>query len=145
CFFFSSRRRHTRFSRDWSSDVCSSDLVFSTDRVSFRSDSRAVDIPMGLAVIDVNTRQVVPIDIFPGANNLNPHFSGDGKHIYFLSNGDGYRNLFRYSTETYAVGQLTDYFTGISGITEYSPAMSISRNDDIVYSYFKGNQYSIYK
>src|SRR5690606_39306646 len=25
-FFFSSRRRHTTFSRDWSSDVCSSDL-----------------------------------------------------------------------------------------------------------------------
>src|SRR5690606_33563026 len=25
-FFFSSRRRHTRFARDWSSDVCSSDL-----------------------------------------------------------------------------------------------------------------------
>src|SRR5207342_691296 len=28
-FFFSSRRRHTRFSRDWSSDVCSSDLISS--------------------------------------------------------------------------------------------------------------------
>src|SRR5216684_5061903 len=27
CFFFSSRRRHTRCSRDWSSDVCSSDLT----------------------------------------------------------------------------------------------------------------------
>src|SRR5690606_40980015 len=27
-FFFSSRRRHTRFSRDWSSDVCSSDLMY---------------------------------------------------------------------------------------------------------------------
>src|SRR5687768_17630581 len=27
-FFFSSRRRHTRCSRDWSSDVCSSDLHF---------------------------------------------------------------------------------------------------------------------
>src|SRR6266700_5896106 len=26
-FFFSSKRRHTRFSRDWSSDVCSSDLT----------------------------------------------------------------------------------------------------------------------
>ena len=25
-FFFSSRRRHTRYWRDWSSDVCSSDL-----------------------------------------------------------------------------------------------------------------------
>src|SRR5690606_39812352 len=31
--FFSSRRRHTRFSRDWSSDVCSSDLETASDRV----------------------------------------------------------------------------------------------------------------
>src|SRR5260370_25628800 len=30
CFFFSSRRRHTRFKCDWSSDVCSSDLALST-------------------------------------------------------------------------------------------------------------------
>src|SRR5690625_4973022 len=29
CFFFSSRRRHTRWPRDWSSDVCSSDLAYS--------------------------------------------------------------------------------------------------------------------
>src|SRR5699024_11228978 len=29
-FFFSSRRRHTRSKRDWSSDVCSSDLPFSS-------------------------------------------------------------------------------------------------------------------
>src|SRR2546430_5224274 len=29
CFFFSSRRRHTRFDCDWSSDVCSSDLASS--------------------------------------------------------------------------------------------------------------------
>src|SRR5690606_40422277 len=46
-FFFSSRRRHTRFSRDWSSDVCSSDLakeflvdaieiVFPDDRLHLR-------------------------------------------------------------------------------------------------------------
>src|SRR5437879_10507843 len=28
CFFFSSRRRHTRYIGDWSSDVCSSDLRF---------------------------------------------------------------------------------------------------------------------
>src|SRR5207253_5452935 len=27
-FFFSSRRRHTRWPRDWSSDVCSSDLLW---------------------------------------------------------------------------------------------------------------------
>src|SRR5687768_18475562 len=34
-FFFSSRRRHTRCSRDWSSDVCSSDLpLFHRNSVS---------------------------------------------------------------------------------------------------------------
>src|SRR3712207_2049598 len=33
-FFFSSRRRHTRYWRDWSSDVCSSDLTYNRD-VSF--------------------------------------------------------------------------------------------------------------
>src|SRR5207302_4001247 len=36
-FFFSSRRRHTRFSRDWSSDVCSSDL----ERVEQADDAEA--------------------------------------------------------------------------------------------------------
>src|SRR2546422_2260432 len=41
-FFFSSRRRHTRCSRDWSSDVCSSDLT-RCDRLqlSIRSDHLA--------------------------------------------------------------------------------------------------------
>src|SRR5207249_7594152 len=37
-FFFSSRRRHTRSKRDWSSDVCSSDLTFPANRgTCFRS------------------------------------------------------------------------------------------------------------
>src|SRR5206468_7688315 len=46
-FFFSSRRRHTRSDRDWSSDVCSSDLddlverVFGVDEVkAFKPDPR---------------------------------------------------------------------------------------------------------
>src|SRR5579859_3345734 len=33
-FFFSSRIRHTRFDCDWSSDVCSSDLILTLDRVA---------------------------------------------------------------------------------------------------------------
>src|SRR5699024_11942704 len=35
-FFFSSRRRHTRSKRDWSSDVCSSDLVLVAARITGR-------------------------------------------------------------------------------------------------------------
>src|SRR5690606_39932864 len=38
-FFFSSRRRHTSFSRDWSSDVCSSDLGGLVDALSSALDS----------------------------------------------------------------------------------------------------------
>src|SRR5690625_6143760 len=34
-FFFSSRRRHTRWPRDWSSDVCSSDLTGLTGIITY--------------------------------------------------------------------------------------------------------------
>src|SRR5690554_5073860 len=39
-FFFSSRRRHTRCGRDWSSDVCSSDLIGRISLVCSRGVSR---------------------------------------------------------------------------------------------------------
>src|SRR5207249_9682305 len=40
-FFFSSRRRHTRSKRDWSSDVCSSDLATMPPKAATLSVSRA--------------------------------------------------------------------------------------------------------
>src|SRR6266511_2380582 len=43
CLFFSSRRRHTRFSRDWSSDVCSSDLPCGAPEAFWHPDLDAVD------------------------------------------------------------------------------------------------------
>src|SRR6266511_6182665 len=52
-FFFSSRRRHTRFSRDWSSDVCSSDLAGEDrrdrdgDEQEGRHQQRRVELPPG--------------------------------------------------------------------------------------------------
>src|SRR5437764_2619750 len=48
-FFFSSRRRHTRYIGDWSSDVCSSDLIVSEPTMlPFLS---AVNCPLLLAVV----------------------------------------------------------------------------------------------
>src|SRR5690554_7174738 len=41
-FFFSSRRRHTRCGRDWSSDVCSSDLVDGVYTADPEKDPQAV-------------------------------------------------------------------------------------------------------
>src|SRR2546421_7568426 len=52
-FFFSSRRRHTRSDRDWSSDVCSSDLVsgvIEDIRIVRRVDGRSGPLH---AVLDV--------------------------------------------------------------------------------------------
>src|SRR3712207_9567456 len=45
-FFFSSRRRHTRYWRDWSSDVCSSDLVDikSPDINAYLKDVTGLDV-----------------------------------------------------------------------------------------------------
>src|SRR3989449_9806788 len=42
-FFFSSRRRHTRCSRDWSSDVCSSDLLLEFDSYHFGDPKYTVE------------------------------------------------------------------------------------------------------
>src|SRR5437762_4837883 len=39
-FFFSSRRRHTRYIGDWSSDVCSSDLAYPAEEISLRTAAR---------------------------------------------------------------------------------------------------------
>src|SRR5207249_9192589 len=53
-FFFSSRRRHTRSKRDWSSDVCSSDLVLHIVRMPRAVDVRIV--ALGRRVLHVARR-----------------------------------------------------------------------------------------
>src|SRR2546429_2281312 len=75
-FFFSSRRRHTRCSRDWSSDVCSSDLDLRTEGW-YAGDIRAHDLPPhgallegaaeGLAVVSLLAYERPPRDGAPPA------------------------------------------------------------------------------
>src|SRR5688572_33297197 len=52
-FFFSSRRRHTRFDCDWSSDVCSSDLK-NMERIT--TVNAEIEIPLSDAVKAVEAR-----------------------------------------------------------------------------------------
>lgn len=120
-------------------------MVFTSDRTTLdASSTKGVDITYTLAVMDLATRTITSLPVFEGANNMNPVYSANSSQIYFLSNRDGYRNMYRYTLASQKVEQLTDYFTGISGITEYSPALSISLNDDVVYSYYRAQKYTIY-
>ncbi|GAB3937510.1 DPP IV N-terminal domain-containing protein [Mucilaginibacter myungsuensis] len=126
---------------NWSRD--GKKIIYSTDRATY-DKVRSQDISFNLAEVDVETKQITDIPVFTGANNLNPVYSSDGKQVYFLSNRDGFRNIYRYTFADGKVEQMTKLFTGISGITEFSPALSVSANNDIVYSYYKGQKHTIY-
>src|SRR2546430_10748214 len=62
-FFFSSRRRHTRFDCDWSSDVCSSDLVVKSSFSSYpnllKEDFTTVSVGAFLVTYDYNLQFTV--------------------------------------------------------------------------------------
>src|SRR3712207_4357853 len=82
-FFFSSRRRHTRYWRDWSSDVCSSDLGIA-------------DSPVGLAawLLDHNDADGQPAAAVTSALNRTTSDTGeltrdeilDNITLYWLTN-----------------------------------------------------------
>lgn len=126
----------------WSSD--GKYLVFSTDKplLGGTPDPHGA---VNLGMINLESKETRLFNVFNGAKNLNPLFSNDNKSIYFLSDRDGFRNLYRYSIDSSRVYQMTRFFTGISGITEYSPAISLARAQNLFsYSYFYGGKYSIY-
>src|SRR5438445_3350476 len=68
-FFFSSRRRHTRYWRDWSSDVCSSDLYggAGTDTLSYAiavEELTRVDSSVAITVAAHHSLGTLPIYLF---------------------------------------------------------------------------------
>src|SRR5438128_7863454 len=61
CFFFSSRRRHTRCYRDWSSDVCSSDLKFVTWVRTVMASRRQESDARATAIVDGIRRAIAEV------------------------------------------------------------------------------------
>src|SRR5690606_723914 len=57
-FFFSSRSRHTRFSRDWSSDVCSSDLHRPLDE-AWEAAARTLAAELNIQLIGRSRKQKI--------------------------------------------------------------------------------------
>src|SRR2546430_11714441 len=92
-FFFSSRRRHTRFDCDWSSDVCSSDLPRRVDLSPLRGEPEAVECA---------ARECEPLELVlvegPAESRL---WRGDvGRYHYFGGRGALGSNLRSFGRET---------------------------------------------
>ncbi|MDX1684257.1 MAG: hypothetical protein R3275_03415, partial [Saprospiraceae bacterium] len=120
-------------------------IVYATDRLSMDRGRTHGKWKFNLAIMDMETSDIDNIDVFPGADNLNPLFDHEDQ-IIFLSDRDGFRNIYRYDQDSQYVYQLTDILTGISGITRYSPAVTVSqRRDRILYTVYEDHKYAIYE
>ena len=120
-------------------------IAFSTDRLAFSGTNLSHEYSHNIALLNLETGSAEILDFFRGANNLNPFFSPDNSTIYFLSDRDGFRNMYSYDLATKQISQRTNLFSGLSGITMYSPAISVSRQTgQVVYSYYNNGDYFIY-
>lgn len=120
-------------------------LVFSSDRKTFEQKKVHGRWNLHLSRIDLTTNSIRDYtEIFPGTDNLNPCYDAKG-NVYFISDRDGFRNLYRTNLAGELL-QMTDLKTGISGISQYSPAISVSEDGDrIAFTHYFKSGYDIYQ
>jgi Tol biopolymer transport system component len=124
----------------WSPD--GRQIAFSTDRFSTKLPSLE-EGTLRLAIMDVASGQVREAGGFAGAKNISPQWSQDGRALYFLSDREGITNIYRVAVDGGTPTQLTNILTGVSGVTNLSPAMSAA-NGRLVFSAYENDGYNIY-
>src|SRR5438045_7755742 len=89
CFFFSSRRRHTRCLSDWSSDVCSSDLAISWDPETGGMNWYFQYTPGDMWDYDeIGTHIMIDTDVAGQPRKLLSHSARNG-HLYTMDRHNG--------------------------------------------------------
>ena len=68
-FFFSSRRRHTRYWRDWSSDVCSSDLLRKKNNLQWNLNQKPLRYRFSILTNSARNSQLEAQVIFKAYND----------------------------------------------------------------------------
>ena len=120
-------------------------IAVATDRFSTDLD----DLSYGdyqLALIDVESGAVRPVSGTETGKNINPQWSGDGASLFFLSDANGITNIYRVDIEGGEPRQITNLTTGVSGITDLSPAFSVAMDgNSLVFSAFWGDRYTIHR
>jgi Tol biopolymer transport system component len=103
-----------------------------------------------LALMDVASGQIRTLDPAGGnqrlvGKNINPQWSRDSRALFFISDRTGIPNVYRMDLQSGALTQVTDLFTGVSGYTDLSPALSVSQNADrLVFTAYERSGFNIY-
>jgi Tol biopolymer transport system component len=119
-------------------------LAFATDRFTTDLQTMAPG-PYRIGLFDLASGRISQLHGTDKGRQLDPQWSPDGASLYYLWNPDGITNIYRLNVGTGQVSQLTHLYTGVSGITETSPAISVSqRSGRLAYSVFRSNGYDIY-
>ncbi len=126
----------------WSPD--GNHIAFSTDR--FSTDLTILSIgDYELALLNPETGQIKKVPGFKSGKHINPQWSPDSKSLYFLSDYNDISNIYRIDLDTSKIFQITNLYTGVSGITALSPAFSVAqKTGEMAYCLYEEDQYSIY-
>jgi Tol biopolymer transport system component len=120
-------------------------IAFATDRGGSTDfdDLRFGNLRLALYRLDGGTIEV--LRHMDEGKNINPAWAPDGRSLAFVSDRTGISNLFLYDLGDAEVYQLTDVFTGVSGITPLSPALSWAREADrLAFAYYENGEYNVY-
>ncbi len=128
----------------WSPD--GQTLAFATDRGPEGSNFETLDFsPMRIGLMDVGTREVRILRPFGQVEHYNPAFAPDGQSLYFISTHGGFKDIYRYALDEEQAYQVTNLATGVTGISNLSPALSVAaQSGRMVFSAFSNGGYSIF-
>jgi hypothetical protein len=77
--------------------------------------------------------------------NLNPAWSPDGKEFAYISDRNGTANIYMYNLSESRHYQITNVRGAVGSFTEYSPALSWSRQmDQLAFTYFERGEYTVW-
>lgn len=109
----------------WSPD--GKTLAFATDRGATTDFNVMKFSPLQLATYDIATGRINVFSPFARGKNINPQFSPDGENLFFVSDQDGFPDIYRLNIASGQVFRITKVATGVSGITAISPAITVAR------------------
>lgn len=120
-------------------------IAFVSDRGAEGSIEQLAYNQMKISTIDIDSGVIRTLPLFANTKHINPQWGTDNQTIYFIANPEGIPDVYRYRLNDGTVARITNVQTGVSGITDLSPALAVaSRTGDIIYSLFEDDSYNLY-